>query len=272
MMPHVEANGERLFYVAGGEGPPVVLVHSLGSSVHMWRDLISDLCDAHKVVAFDCRGHGRSTNRGGFTVSAVADDLVAVADELGLEPFHLAGISMGGLIAVTFCSRYPERVRSLVLADSYAHFGAGARDRINRTRQVLETVSMLEFGERYASETLMPGTPAEVHRELAETIGRMSPEDYLETLESILTEDVNPLLGRVGVPTLVPVGEEDRRAPVALSEHLARSIPRAELRVIPEAGHLSNLDQPEVFSVAVKAFLEAQVRSDEGSQEKEESR
>ena len=255
---YLEVNGERLFCVSEGSGPAIMLVHSLGSSVHMWRKLTNDLRDEYTVVAFDCRGHGLSSNHGGFTVGAVADDLRGVANELGLDTFHLLGISMGGLAATTYYCRYPASVRSLILADSYAHMGSGAEERIATTRETLERTSMADFGEWYAADTLLPNTPVEVRRELAEAIGRMVPENYLDTLSSILTEDVNPLLDEVRVPALVLVGEEDRRAPVPFSKHLADSIPGAQLRSIPAAGHLSNLDQPRAFSGTLKSFLKDQ--------------
>jgi pimeloyl-ACP methyl ester carboxylesterase len=270
-MAYLEVNGERLLYVMEGEGPPVVLIHSLGASVHMWRGLIDEFRGDYTLIASDCRGHGSSSNRGGFTVSAVADDLGALTDMLGLGSFHLIGISMGGLIALTLYSRKPESVRSLVLADSYAYAGHEGLRRVAQTREALKSITMREFGERYASDTLLPSTPAEVRRELAEVIGRMSPEAYLQTVESILTEDVTPILSNVRVPTLVLVGEKDRRTPVAVSEHLARSIPGAELRVIPDAGHLANLDNPGAFNAAIRAFLEADEQS-WGLRRKEESR
>ena len=119
-MPVLDANGETIHYIMEGSGPVVVLIHSLGLSAKMWREQIAALKDRYTIVAFDTRGHGQSSAKGDVSVAAVARDLKALLDHLGVPQCHLVAISAGGPIAMTFAAQYPAMVRSLVLADTYA--------------------------------------------------------------------------------------------------------------------------------------------------------
>lgn len=259
-MRFVEIHGTRVHYLKAGRGPVVALVHSLGSSVHAWRGTVEALRDRYTLLAFDCRGHGHSSIGDGFTTAKVAADLRGLVETLGVEQFHLLGLSMGGLIALRFYSLWPERVRSLILSGSYAKAGEESRLRLAAAKAALKKISMRTWGEQYAAATLVPTTPRDVHAALADAIGRMDPSEYLQAYEAIVHEDITPILSRVAVPTLVLVGELDSRTPLPFSQRLAQGIPSSRLHVIPRAGHLANLDNPEGFHSVVRAFLEAQPR------------
>ncbi len=258
-MPTIEANGEVLFYIREGKGTAAVLVHNLAASGQVWRGLIDELGDRYEVVAFDCRCHGQSSGNGPFSIENAADDLKGGLEALGIESAHMIGLSMGGSIGLTFHSRWPQRVRSLVLADSTARVDPTlVEDRLYAIQEALHYLTMEDFGKQAAGEILRPSTARETRQELAGMIALLDHKSYLEVLKAVLTTDVNPLLGLVSVPTLVVVGEQDNRTPLSHAQHLADSIAGAKLEVIPEAGHLSNLDNPEAFNAAVAGFLDGQ--------------
>ena len=256
-MPILPAHGESIHYVAHGSGPAVVLMHSLGSSVHMWKEQIAALSCRYTVIAFDARGHGQSSANGEVSMAAAAEDLKALLDHLGIAQCHLVGISMGGPIALLFNMKCPQMVRSLVLADSFAKATEGAADRFAATREAIAYISMAEFGAQYAAERLMPSTPLSVQDELAGVIAQVSPAAYLATMQSVLFGDFTAALSAVKAPALVLIGENDNVTPRSASEYLVKNIAGATLKVIPGAGHLSNLDNPQAFNEAVSEFLDA---------------
>jgi 3-oxoadipate enol-lactonase len=257
-MPVVAANGETIHYVHAGSGPAVALIHSLGSSVHMWKRQIEALQSKYTIIAIDCRGHGRSSANGHARVSDAAQDLKAVLDHLGVTGCHLVGIGMGGAIALDFNSRWSATVHSLVLADSAAKPAAGSADLVDATREAIAYISMQEFGTQYAAEHLMITTPLEIQDELAGIISEMNPKIYIETMRSALLDDFTPMLSGVNAPTLVLMGENDTDSPRSAADHLVQNIAGATLEVIPAAGHLSNLDNPAAFNAFLSGFLDAQ--------------
>lgn len=254
-MPHLAINGEQIAYREQGAGDPVLLVHSLGTSSHIWTSTMATLAPRFRAVALDCRGHGGSSNNGGFTVDAVAADVLAAADALGLPRFHYVGISMGGLFGVAAYAAAPDRFLSLTLADSYASVGAAGPSRLAATRDLLKRTSMRDFATSYVEDTLMPDTPRAVRAAAIDAIAGMTVDDYVQTLEAILLADVSAGLPGIRVPTLVIVGDQDQRTPVATSKALVAAIEGASLVVVPRAGHLAVLDQPEVFNAALAKFL-----------------
>lgn len=255
-MPVLAANGETIHYVKEGRGPVIALIHSLGSSVHMWRDQIAALKDRYTVVAFDTRGHGQSSGKGESSVAAAAQDLKALLDHLGASECHLVGISTGGPIALSFTAQWPDRVRSLVLADSFATPVEGSNQTVEATAEAIAYVSMEEFGIQYAAETLMASTPLSVQDELTAAIAKMSPKVYIQMMRSAMLGDFTSMLPAVKVPTLVLIGESDTIAPKSSSEFIVQHIPTAALKVVPAAGHLSCLDNSAAFNAALGKFLD----------------
>lgn len=260
-MPVFAANGETIHYLQEGAGPAVVLLHSIGSSSHMWKEQINALKGRYTLIALDCRGHGGSSANGKASVSSAAQDLKAVLDHQGVTTCHVVGIGLGGAIALTFNELWPAMVRSLVLADTAAKPAEGSADLVTATKEAIAYISMQEFGTQYAAEHLMFTTPLEVQDELASVISKMSPKTYIEIMQSALLTDFTPLLSAVKVPTLVLIGDGDAETPRPAAEYLAQNIAGATLEVIADAGHLSNLDNPTAFNVALSGFLDGQSKA-----------
>ena len=257
-MPVLSANGETIHYLKEGAGPAVALIHSLGSSVHMWCEQIAALKDRYTVIACDARGHGGSSGKGECSVATTAQDLEAVLDHLGLAECHVVGISTGGPVAMTLAAQSPGAVKSLVLADTFAKPVEGSKERVEATAEAIAYVSMEEFGTQYAAETLLPTTSLDVQDELAGVIAKVNPKVYIQLMRSAVLGDFTGLLASVKAPTLVLIGESDMIAPRSESDFLVEKIPNATLAVVPAAGHLGCLDNPTAFNEAIGKFLDTQ--------------
>lgn len=257
-MPMLSARGETIHYEVAGSGPAVVLIHSLGANSRIWAAQIAALKDRYSLIAFDTRGHGGSSAHGEATVAAAAGDLKALLDDLGIAACHMVGLSMGGAIALLFNAANPGILRSLVLADTFAKPPEGGAERLAATREALAYISMREFAVQYAAERLMPATPLEVQDALADMIATVPVKAYLETMKSVLTGDFSEALAAVHVPALVIAGAYDSTVPPSAAEHLARSIPGARFKIVSDAGHLANLDNPATFTASVAEFLDSQ--------------
>ena len=255
-MPRIDVNGESLHYERAGSGTPLLLIHSLGTSSWLWQAEIAHWSAQYDVVAVDARGHGGSSRNGGFSVRAVAEDLAAALAALDLGPAHVVAISMGGPIAAHLLDIAPERVKSLVIADSFATQGEAGGIRAMAIATTITGASMAEYGRQYATETLEEDSP---HVDaLAALIASMSAEAYIEAAQSVFTADVVDLMRKILVPTLVVCGTRDQRTPPRLSEEIVGLIPGAELQLIEGARHLANLDRPAEFQAAIDGFLAAQ--------------
>lgn len=259
-MPFVDTDGERIAYVKEGTGPALAFVHSLGTGLYMYRDQIAALKDRYTCIAYDTRGHGDSTCRTGWTVAKAASDLKAVLDACGISKTHLLGLSMGGPIALAFYDRYPQMVRSLIIADSFCEQNAGGKDRIKGMEDALAKQSMKDFAVWYANDRLLKSTPKKARDELVAALGKIDKTHYMQTVRSIFTEDLSGVLAKVSVPAYVILGDQDKSTPMPMSEKMAKGIKGATLEVIPDAGHLANIDNPAVFNRMIAKFLDAQAR------------
>ncbi len=253
-MPEIAVNGETLHYERAGTGPTLLMLHSLGTNSYLWERQFAHWQERFTCIAFDSRGHGRST-QGPFTVRQVAADLHAAVTALDLLPVVMIGISMGGPVAARFHEIDPDAVRAIVYADSFAHMGSEGEARIRHLEETVPAMTMADYAADYAANTLMPATPQADREALVEAIAGMRTEDYLQAVRSIFTEDVSDCLKQVSVPMLVLVGENDQRTPLSWSREAADLVPGSALVQIPGAGHLSNVDNPDAFNAEVDAFL-----------------
>ncbi len=237
---------------------PLVLVHGHPFDHTMWAPQIEAFSGARRVVAPDLRGYGASPVVPGVTpLSAFAGDIEALLDELKVETFVLAGLSMGGQIVMECYDRFPHRVRGLVLADTFA---APETAQGKRARGAMADRLLREGMRGYADEVLekmvapyaAPEVKAHVHRMMTAT----SPEGVAAALRGRAERpDYRTLLTRVGVPALVVVGEDDAFTPVPDAESMHAALPDSALRVIAGAAHMPNLERPEEFNEALGAFL-----------------
>jgi len=257
------SQGLEIFFEDVGTGTPVVLGHSFLCSGKMWREQVPALVGRFRVINPDLRGHGRSSevNRP-FSLYDAVSDVVAVLDRLGIGKAIWCGLSIGGMVALRAALTCPERVSALILLDTdagaetalrklkYLAMGAGAR--AVGISPFLSSIARLMFGA--TTRRHEPTLVAEWNKEFA---GVHVPS-VLWCLDALMRRDsMLERLGRIGVPALVLVGEEDRSLPPPLSRRIHDLLPGSTFSVIPAAGHLSALEQPEAVNHAILTFLEA---------------
>lgn len=247
----------------GGSGPAVVLLHAFPLNSKQWEGQIESLSDRFRFIAPDLQGFGGSTapdDESTYSMDSYADDVAAILDELGLDEVVLTGLSMGGYISFAFLRRHRDRVSALVLADTKADADPPeakekrstqqAQVRTDGTAGLIEGLSGALLGE--PTRNKKPDVVEATKKLMAEN----PPAGFIGALEAMKNRpDSNGELASIAVPTLVIVGENDGVTPVAASEALNAGIPGSKLVVIPEAGHLSNLEAPEAFNGALAEFL-----------------
>lgn len=256
------ARGDTIAYDDTGTGPPLVLLHAFPFDREMWAPQRAALADVARVVTPDRPGFGASTaGAAGYTIDGMADGLAEFLDAAGLKgPVVLGGLSMGGYVALAFARRHPGRLRGLILADTKADPDDDAT-KATRDKQIASVRSgadgplVNQTLPKLLSERTKRDHPAVVER--ARAIGaRQKPDAVVAALAALRDRpDANPGLAAVRVPTLVIVGEDDAVTPPSAGKAMADGIPGAKLVPIPGAGHLSNLESPEAFNAAVRAFL-----------------
>ena len=165
---------------------------------------------------------------------------------------------MGGVITLYLNRICPDLAMSITIADSFARLRDGSEDRIYATQEAVAYLSMKEFGSQYAGDRLMPTTPMEKLDELSEEISKCPPKAYVDTIRGLLTYDASGDLALVTAPTMVLIGDSDDATPMVDSEFIRDGIAGAEMKIIPDAGHLSTIDSPDEFTAELSAFLTAQ--------------
>jgi pimeloyl-ACP methyl ester carboxylesterase len=265
-MPELQVDGRRTHYLDEGEGDPVLcFIHGFPFGSAMWRPQLDHLvARGHRCLAPDLFGFGASdvpAETTDYSIPGYADQVAGLLDAVDPGPVVLAGLSMGGYIALDLVHRRPELVRALVLADTRAEADTDEA----RQRRADQQVFLSGGGER---SSLAEGM-------LDAIIGKQGPEreralrtvrafmlatpveGWIGALEAMRTRaDATPWLGDIAVPTLVLVGQDDALTPVDAATTLAEGIPGAEFVVLPDVGHVSNLEGPREFTMALDRFLD----------------
>ncbi len=252
-MPFLTAMGAKAYYVqrrpVPGKPPAVVFVHGAGGSHQHWLYQVRDL-PRSPTYALDLPGHGRSEGPGRDTIPAYSDWLVAFLDEAGLERVVLVGHSMGGGIAQDMALRHPERVAGLGLV------GTGAR---------LRVVPAIFDGIRQAPEAAVrlicdlafgPEAPAEMVRLGRRQMGETPADVLYGDFAACDAFDVMGRLGEIAAPTFVLCGTQDQLTPTKYATYLRDQIGGATLHLVEGAGHMVMVEQPQVVTQALLAFLD----------------
>lgn len=259
-------NGEQIgLHQAGRPGRPAVFFfHSLGLSGALWAPQFAAFEDAYHLIAMDCRGHGASSNHGGFSVQACVDDALALWRALGLSRAHVVGISMGGLMAARLAERLQAQgaglhCDSVTLACSYrCADGAQTQARIDATAARIHDEGMAAFARFYMDGTACVHLDADLRARMAQAIAAMQPQDYLQTLAEILRHDAGPALASLqGLPVQVLSGALDQRVSAQALQDLLSALPQARSTVLARAGHLANIEDPAGFNRALRSFWDA---------------
>jgi 3-oxoadipate enol-lactonase len=263
-MPTIAANGQTLYYEEHGEGEPVLCVMGLASDTLAWALQLPAFSARHRTVIFDNRDVGRSTMADGdYEIADMAADALALADALGLDSFHLLGVSMGGAIAQEMALAAPQRLHTLTLAVTFASGGAWARtfSRVwgSRVRQITREEHVDELMLLSLSEELFENEEAITWLRglMLENPNPQPAEAFARQLRASSGHDARDRLGSLALPVHVIGAEHDILVPVWKSRELADLIPGAELTVIERCPHAANVERAEEFNRAILDFLAA---------------
>ena len=257
----IEANGIRMNYELSGikQAPVVVLSHSLACSMVMWHPQLEMLESRFQILRFDTRGHGDSeAPPGSYTLEQLVDDAIGLLDELDVERVHWVGLSMGGMIGQGLALSHPGRCESLVLADTAAIIPDEAQpvwqERIDAVRnEGMQAVAESTL-ERWFTPTYLKQNLPEVDQ-IRQQILSTPLTGYIGCSEAIRRLNYLEQLTTIQIPTLIMVGADDPGTPVAASEAMHANIKGSNLLVIPDAAHLSNIEQAKIFNSNLMAHL-----------------
>ncbi|MFD3835863.1 alpha/beta fold hydrolase [Streptomyces sp. NPDC058642] len=236
---------------------PLVLVHGHPFDHTMWNPQRAAFCADRQVITPDLRGYGTSRVPEVTRFEQFAQDIRELLDELDVRACVLAGLSMGGQIVMDCYRQFPERVRGLVLADT---FPAPETPEGVTVRHAMADRLLREGMRGYADEVLekmvAPYADAEVKAHVHRMMTATSPQGAAAALRARAARpDYRDLLTRVTVPALVVVGRDDAYTPVADAEAMHAALPSSQLRVIEGAAHMPNLERPAEFNEALGEFL-----------------
>jgi len=252
-----------LAYDDYGPGPVVVLLHGFPLNRKTWSAQETSVGSMYRVIAPDLRGHGDSAApEGVFTMDAMAADVIELLDALQItEPVVLGGLSMGGYVALALWAHYPQRFRALMLMDTRAAADTpeAARNREELARTVESTGSTKHVVDamipKLFSEETLTRRPTLIPRVRA-AMEHNSARGVAGALRGMAQRpDRTAVLPTITVPTLVLVGAHDVITPPEESRKLAAAVPGAQLVVIPAAGHLAPIENPESVNEAILGFL-----------------
>ncbi len=258
-MATLRVNDIDLYYETAGAGPPVLLLHGLGSSTRDWEYQTAELGRRYRVIAMDVRGHGRSSRpKGPYSVAMFARDAVALLRALGAAPAHVVGLSMGGMIAFQMAVDAPEAVRSLAIANSGPAMvltKLSQRAMIQMRFAVVRLLGMKALARMVANPVFPKPEQEELRRKFIDSIGANHPRAYLDALRAINGWTVLDRIGGISCPVLIAASDQDY-TPVAWKRAYAAMIPGAQVAVIRDSRHVAPLDQPAEFNRVVMEFLE----------------
>ena len=258
-MTIVQANGIDIHTRWDGpEGAPVLLLsNSLGTRLEMWDDQMDVLTEHFRVLRYDSRGHGRSSAPDrDYTIDELGRDAVGLLDAMELDQVWYCGLSKGGMVGQWLGCNAPDRVHKLVLSNTAAHLGPrdlwDERVRVSREQgmePLVDVILQRWFAEAF--RTSSPDRVAIVKDQVLNTPGH----GYGACSAAIRDMDQREAIKAITTPTLVIAGAEDPATTPEAGKLIADSIPGARLEIIPEAAHLANIEQTELYNQKLVEFL-----------------
>jgi pimeloyl-ACP methyl ester carboxylesterase len=252
-MTRTRLNGIEIDYEVSGRGPAVLLSHGYSATRRMWDDQHRALGDRYRVISWSMRGHGETespADPAAYSADLTVADMRALLAHVGAERAVIGGLSLGGYVSLAFYLAHPEMVRALVICDSGPGYrNADARRQWNERAQE-RAVALESRGLDALGKSREVRESASLHR---------SAQGLAHAARGMLAQEGSRVidgLGAIDVPTLIIVGDRDQPF-IAPCEYMAKKISGARLEVIRDAGHSSNLDQPEAFNRVLLDFLDS---------------
>ena len=250
----VTVSGHSVGYYDVGSGPALVLLHGIGGDADEWVFCFEPLSRSHRVIALDLPGFGRSDKPAmEYTVAAFVDFIEQFLKELHLNRVHLLGESLGGWIASAFALKFPQLIDKLILVDAAGVWGdittLPIDVRVSTREHLRDVFRLIFYNKELATDALVDyGYYLHLERGDGATIDSLLRNTPGERLDGVITG--------ITLPTLIVWGEHDEMIPLRVGQNLHRLIPGSKLVVIPECGHVPELEKPEELVKAVLGFLQ----------------
>jgi len=253
------ANGVKLRYRLEGAGPLLALVHGVGSRLEGWDGIVAALGGRFRTLRYDQRGHGQSEKvPGPYELADLVADLAGLLDAVGERRCHLAGFSLGGLVAQGFALSHPDRLDRLVLISTVAGRNEEERKRVmDRYRMVEHGIAGEHFGNsvaRWYTEDFQRRHPEVIEAAAAEN-RQLDPGCYAAAYRVLAMSDLADRLGEVRAPTLVMTGEQDIGSNPRMARLMAERIKGARLEILPGMRHVVLAEVPERVAELIEGFI-----------------
>ncbi len=259
----IQANGIKVSYLEEGpsDGLPLIFIHGFPFSKAMWERQLNALTQTHWCIAYDVRGHGNSEpGDAQFSISQFADDLFFFMDELKIEKAIIAGLSMGGYIALHAIQKQPHRIAGLILCDTQCAADSDeAREKGKKAIAFIQKNGLSVYAEESLKNLFAPASLINKIDEISfiqNTILKTPAKNICLTLQALADrKETCSYLPQIKVPVCILVGSEDKVTTPEMARNMHALIQGSTLHSIEGAGHLSNLENPELFNEHIKAFL-----------------
>lgn len=263
-MKQHKINGINVYEYGGGNKPSMVFIHAFPMNSRMWDPQVEEFQDKYHLIVYDIRGFGFSDEVSGpYTIDTHADDLINILEELKITSPVVCGLSMGGYIILRAVEKYPGKFRALILCDTRAQADDNA-DKIRRAQQIklIRSGGRIAFLDTFLSNTLSESTlkgndakqkTVKFAKEIMSTHKEKNIASALLTLAA--RTDTTESLEKIDIPVLIMVGDVDKIIPPELSKQINSRIKKSILTIIPNSGHLSNLENPDVFNSEIEKFI-----------------
>lgn len=251
----------RIAVESVGKGELVVFMHGIGGNRLNWRDNLPAFGEHFHAVAWDARGYGDSDDyEAELRFGDFADDLARVLDHFGEERAHIIGLSMGGRIAMDFAYSHPNRLRTITLCATntgFSRFSPEARAEFIKSRRepLMNGKEPVDIAGSVARSLVGPKASEAALAQLIDSMSRLHKHSYIKSIEALVNLDTHSRLDHIMVPAHVMCGADDPLTPLSMSQEIAQQIPHATLTVVPDAGHLLNIENPEDFNKSALNFL-----------------
>ncbi|MFN3072598.1 3-oxoadipate enol-lactonase [Acinetobacter sp. TY2] len=257
-MPTFTSNDAQINYQTFGEAnkPAIIFSNSLGTNFSMWQAQIDAFKNDFFVICYDTRGHGQSSApQGPYTIDQLGQDVINLLDHLNVEKTTFCGISMGGLTGQWLAINYSARFNHVIVCNTAAKIGQEQawKDRATLVReQGLQPIASTAASRWFTEHFIQRNTA--IVTSLSNDLGASSAEGYASCCEALAKADLREQLKKIQVPVLIIAGAQDPVTTVADGQFMAEHIVGSQLFTI-DASHISNIEQPEVFSKAVQKFI-----------------
>ncbi|MDI1356329.1 MAG: alpha/beta hydrolase [bacterium] len=260
----MELNNVVVSYQDVGEGSvPILFLHGFPFDKWMWKGQLDDLKSSNRVIAYDIRGFGKSTDeKSPLSIDLFTEDLVLFMDKLNIEKAIICGLSMGGYIVLNAIKRFPERFAAIILCDTQCIADTPeVKEKRYATIEQIKLNGAEAFNEKFVQSVFHPDSLVEMGelvKNLRSTVFSNSDQIIAAGLTALAERgETCSILEAIKVPTLIMCGKADQLTPVAQAEFMHKHIKGSRVEVIEKAGHVSNLEQPDEFNKHLRDFLKS---------------